>query len=147
MKLILRIFAVSIFVSIAAFAAAAQDAPLPKPIVYMTGPEYYRVSGADFIRYHYSVFNATAYPNAMFAAAPSRPPCGDNHNSSRTWVDLYDQAGHRLYGFCALGTSANLDGIYFALPAAQIPPSWIYIELTDRQTGLKYRSNLIDTTM
>jgi hypothetical protein len=28
-----------------------------------------------------------------------------------------------------------------------IPPSYVYIELNDRQTNTKYKSNLADTTL
>jgi hypothetical protein len=90
--------------------------------------------------------NKDQYPAAMFAPAPSLPPCGKNNNSSRTWVDIYDQNGKRLYGFCALGKPADLGSIWFALEDGVIPPSWIYIEMTDRQTNTKYKSNLAETT-
>ena len=35
----------------------------------------------------------------------------------------------------------------FGLPLKRttIPPSWVYIELNDRQTNTKYKSNLADT--
>jgi hypothetical protein len=82
----------------------------------------------------------------MFAPAPALPPCGKNTRSSRTWVDIFDQSGKRLYGFCALGKSADLAGIWFALEEDVIPPSWIYIEMNDRETNTKYKSNLADTT-
>jgi hypothetical protein len=38
-------------------------------------------------------------------------------------------------------------GIWFALEEGVVPPSWVYIEMTDRQTGTKYKSNLADTTI
>jgi hypothetical protein len=82
----------------------------------------------------------------MFAAAPALPPCGKNTKASRTWIDLFDQNGRRLYGFCALGTSSDLSKIWFAQEVGQIPPSWVYIEMNDRQTSTKYKSNLADTT-
>jgi hypothetical protein len=62
-------------------------------------------------------------------------------------VDLYDQSGKRLNGFCALGAAKGLNGIWFALEQDVIPPSWIYIELNDRETSTKYKSNLAETTM
>jgi hypothetical protein len=120
--------------------------PLPKPVLYFLGQEYFSTGGKSFVRYRYDVFNSSSYPDAMFAAAPALPPCGANTNSSRTWVDLFDQTGKRLNGFCALRKSENLNGIWFALEEGVIPPSWIYIELNDRQTGTKYKSNLAETT-
>ena len=122
--------------------------PLPNPILYLTGIEYYTVNGTDFVRYRYDVFNKDAYPAAMFAPAPGLPPCGANANSSRTWVDFFDNARpSALYGFCALGSPNDLGSIWFALPEGQIPPSYVYIEMIDRQTNTNYRSNLADTTL
>jgi hypothetical protein len=127
--------------------AAPAAAVLPNPILYLTGTEFYTANGQNFIRYRYDVFNKQAYPADMFAAAPGLPPCGSNANSSRTWVDFFDSRGQRLYGFCALGSPQDLGQIWFALPEGQLPPSYVYIELNDRQTNTKYRSNLADTVM
>ena len=125
---------------------AASAPPLPNPIIYFMGTEAFQLSGKTFIRYRYDVFNKDDYPAAMFAAAPNLPPCGQNTKASRTWVDLYDQRGKRLYGFCALGKPADLNQLYFALELGVVPPSWIYIEMTDRQTNTKYKSNLAETS-
>ncbi|HEX6740620.1 MAG TPA: hypothetical protein VF079_02345 [Sphingomicrobium sp.] len=119
----------------------------PNPVLYLTGTEFYTAGGKNWIRHRYDVLNKGQYPAALFAAAPSLPPCGLNANSSRTWVDFYDQGGHRLYGFCALGTPANLGSIWFSTEENVVPPSWVYIEMTDRQTNTKYKSNLADTTL
>ncbi len=126
---------------------AVPQPPLPNPILYLTGTEPYSANGKDWIRYKYDVLNKEDYPAAMFAAAPGLPPCGANTNSSRTWVDFFDQRGKRLYGFCALGTPSALGTIWFAAEEGEIPPSYVYIELNDRQTNTKYKSNLADTTM
>ncbi len=120
--------------------------PLPNPILYLMGTESFQQSGKTYIRYRYDVLNKDSYPAAMFAAAPSLPPCGKNTNASRTWIDFFDQSGKRLYGFCALAKPGDLNGIYFALEDGTLPPSWVYIEMTDRQTNTKYKSNLADTT-
>lgn len=119
----------------------------PNPVLYLTSVVPYTANGQNFMRYSYGVLNKDQYPAAMFAAAPALPPCGTNHNSSRSWVDFFNSRGQRLYGFCALGSPNNLDGIWFALPEGEIPPSYIYIEINDRQTNTKYRSNLADTVM
>ena len=120
---------------------------LPNPILYLTSTEYYSTGGKNFIRYNYDVLNKDAYPNAMFASAPALPPCGANTKASRTWVDFFDSRGKRLYGFCALGKAADLGSIWFALEDGEVPPSYVYIELNDRQTNTKYKSNLADTTL
>ena len=121
--------------------------PSPKPVLYLTKQEFYTANGKNWIRYGYDVFNKTDYPAALFAPAPGLPPCGNNHNSSRTWVDFFDQFGKRLYGFCSLGSPADLGKIWFSLEEGVIPPSWVYIEINDRQTNTKYKSNLADTTL
>lgn len=119
---------------------------LPNPVLYLMGTEAFQQGGKTFIRYKYDVDNKDAYPDAMFAPAPALPPCGANTKSSRTWVDIFDQRGKRLYGFCALSKASDLNQLWFALEEDVIPPSYVYIELTDRQTNTKYKSNLADTT-
>ena len=129
------------------FGVASVAAATPNPVLIFMGAEYFSTGGKNFVRYRFDVFNKEAYPNEMFAAAPSLPPCGTNTKASRTWVDLFDQSGRRLKGFCALGIPDGLSGIWFAVEEGVIPPSWIYIEMNDRQTGTKYKSNLAETVM
>lgn len=136
-------FAAALLAGVAGAGAAQAQ---PNPILYLLGQEFYTVNGQNFIRYNYDVFNKDQYPAAMFAPAPGLPPCGNNANSSRSWVDFFTSRGQRLYGFCALGSPNALGRIWFALPEGQIPPSYVYIEINDRQTNTKYRSNLADTT-
>jgi hypothetical protein len=121
--------------------------PPPKPILYLMATEAYSAGGKNWIRLRYDVLNKADYPADMFAAAPSLPPCGLNTNASRTWVDFFDALGHRLYGFCALSKPADLGKIWFAYEEGTIPPSYVYIELNDRKTNTKYKSNLADTTL
>ncbi|HEY8227938.1 MAG TPA: hypothetical protein VIG25_21885 [Pyrinomonadaceae bacterium] len=120
---------------------------LPNPVLYLTSQESYTTGGKDFVRYRYDVLNKDAYPAALFAAAPELPPCGANTRASRTWVDFFDSRGKRLYGFCALGKPEDLGSIWFALEADVVPPSYVYIEMNDRQTNTKYKSNLADTSL
>jgi hypothetical protein len=142
-----RICAALMLPILAAQAPAPAPAP-PNPVLYLTGVEPYSTPSGSFLRYRYDVLNKSAYPAAMFAAAPALPPCGSNANSARTWVDVFNgRTNQRLYGFCALGSPDQLGSIWFALPEGQVPPSYVYIELIDRQSGTRYRSNLADTTM
>jgi hypothetical protein len=120
---------------------------IPNPVLYLTGTEPFTTGGKNFIRYRYDVLNKSDFPAELFAAAPALPPCGLNTKASRTWVDFFDQTGKRLYGFCALGKPDDLGSIWFALEEGVIPPSYIYIELNDRQTSTKYKSNLADTIL
>jgi hypothetical protein len=129
-------------------ASTSQPAPiLPNPVLYLTGQEFYTAGGKNFVRYKYDVLNKADYPAELFAAAPALPPCGLNTKSSRTWVDFFDQRGKRLYGFCALSKPEDLGNIWFAMEDGVVPPSYVYIEMTDRQTNTKYKSNLADTTL
>ena len=135
-----------ILVLLATQGVATAPPPLPNPVLYLLGTEAFQQGGKTYIRYNYDVDNKASYPDSMFAPAPDLPPCGKNTKSSRTWVDILDSRGKRLYGFCALGKAASLGGIWFALEEDVVPPSYIYIEMNDRQTNTKYKSNLADTT-
>lgn len=121
--------------------------PLPNPVLVFMGQESYETGGKQWTRYKYAVENFEIYPPALFVAAPELPPCGANTKAARTWVDLYEQNGKRLNGFCALGSPKDLNQIWFALEAGVIPPSWVYVELNDRKTNTKYKSSLAETTM
>jgi hypothetical protein len=135
--------------SMASNSSSNASAPpvLPNPVLVFTGiAEPFATGGKNFLRYRFQVENFSSYPDEMFAAAPALPPCGQNTKASRTWVDFFDQHGKRLNGFCALGKSSNLNTIWFALAEDVIPPSWVYIEMNDRQTSTKYKSNLAETT-
>ncbi|MBV9931107.1 MAG: hypothetical protein JO013_09195 [Alphaproteobacteria bacterium] len=135
------------FVLAASFALATAAQALPNPILYMTGNEYYSAGGKNWVRHRYDVLNKASYPDTLFAQAPALPPCGLNTKSARTWVEIYDSTGKRLYGFCALGKASDLGSIWFSTEDGVVPPSYIYIELHDRQTNTVYKSNLADTTL
>jgi hypothetical protein len=135
-------------------ACAATDAvsyarrpALPNPMLFLQRLERVTTGGKEFTRYHLGVENSAAYPDAMFAASPGLPPCGQNTKAARTWVDIYAQDGKRLNSFCALGKASDLNSIWFALEADAVPPSWVYIELNDRGTNTKLKSNLADTSL
>ena len=142
----LPLFLAGLTVVLLATPSVATAPPLPNPVLYFLGQEPFQQSGTQFIRYRYDVFNRTDDPAELFAAAPNLPPCGRNTNASRTWVDVFDRRGKRLNGFCALGKPDDLRTLWFALEASTIPPSYVYIELNDRQTNTKYKSNLAETT-
>ena len=141
------VLAVATLILVFATHGSAAAPVLPNPVLYFLGAEYVEINGKQITRYRFDVLNKDQFPDDMFAASPALPPCGANTKAARTWVDLYDQSGKRLNGFCALGKSADLNGIWFALDEGVVPPSWIYIEMTDRKTNTKYKSNLADTTL
>ena len=132
--------------SIAGPTAAQQT--FPSPVLYMMYSEPYTTPSGNFIRYRYDVLNRASYPAALFAPAPNLPPCGNNTNSARAWVDFFDaRTNRRLYGFCALSGPNDLGQIWFSTPEGEVPPSYVYIEIIDRQTNTRYRSNPADTTL
>ena len=139
--------AFSCLVILVSQTVASSPLPLPNPILVFVGAENVEVGGKQQMRYYYNVSNKEAYPNELFAAAPALPPCGSNKNSSRTWVDIYTHNEKRLNGFCASGNRQNLNRLWFGLDSTEVPPSWIYIEMTDRQPNTKYQSNLAETTL
>ena len=126
-------------------AAPPQAAYLPNPVIDLVKMEVYAAGGRSWVRYSFDVTNKSDYPDALFAPAPTLPPCGLNKNSSRTWVDFFSADGTRLYGFCALGKAQDLGTIWFASERGTPAPASVYIEIMDRQTGIKYRSNLAPT--
>jgi hypothetical protein len=140
------LLATLVLMALATGRVSSAPPPVQNPVLVFIGQEFYEAGGKQWTRYRYEVENRADYPNELFAAAPELPPCGNNTKASRTWVDLYEQNGKRLNGFCALGSRDGLGQIWFALEPETIPPSWIYVEMTDRKTNSKYKSNLAETT-
>jgi len=124
-----------------AFATDITTCPvsLPDPVPGFVGMESY--DGG--IRYRLTVENRAVYPNGLFAAAPNLPACGENTNSSRTWVRIEDQDGKYMYRFCALGSSDTLDSIWFGVPDGTDPPESVRIILNDRYCNHEYVSDLL----
>jgi len=119
---------------------------LPAPQLTVSSTEDYTGSdGNPYTRYRIPVVNRASFPDALFTPAPDLPPCGANANSSRTWVDIDDNDGNRLYGFCALGSAASLGNLWFARPRGVPPPECVSVTLNDRRCGLSYQSNCAST--
>lgn len=114
------------------------------PQLYFTGKETSTINGKEFSRINLSIKNWESFSKDLFQAAPSLPPCGLNTNSSRTWVDIYDDKGKRLYGYCAFRTNENLKKISFSVASNQPLPVKVYITLTDRKQKKVYTSNMIN---
>ena len=121
---------------------------LPDPQLTFIGTETYTGGdGNQYVRYKLLVNNWTQYPLELFAPSPNLPPCGLNNNASRTWVDIEDQDGHRLYGFCALNKPEYLTKLWFAKRVGEDPPSAVRIIMKDRLCNREYRSNLAPIDM
>jgi len=119
---------------------------IPNPILVFDRMETGTDAFANTVdRYFFTVANWMAYPQAMFDGRPDLPPCGLNTNASRTWVFFFRSDNNNgLFGFCALGTPSNLNGIWFGvIPSGATPPPAVYIKLQDRETGIEYQSNSV----
>lgn len=116
---------------------------LPAPQLALETITVQSIGGVDYDHYDLDVLNRSSFPDALFAPAPSLPPCGSNTSSSRTWVEILGGDGTRIYGFCGLQAAEDLNAIWFALPHGQSPPPQVFIVLTDRQCGIGYESNRI----
>jgi len=143
-KALLAIIAFALTLAVQTTTAAPA---VPNPVLAFIGQEYVTQGGKKLTRYAFDVANKEEYPADLFAAAPDLPPCGTNKNASRTWIDIFDQSGHRLNGFCNLTKRDDLTKLWFSLTEDEVPPSWVYIEFTDRKTNTKYKSNLAETTL
>ena len=146
-NLFLSVLACVVTVATFVVSKTAAAPVLPNPVLAFLGQQSAEIGGKTKTRYNFEVTNKEEFPADMFAAAPELPPCGTNTKAARTWVDLYDQSGKRLNGFCALTKSGDLSKLWFALDPAEVPPSWVYVEFTDRKTNTKYKSNLAETTL
>jgi hypothetical protein len=89
-----------------------------------------------------AIQNAEAYPDFLFVASPDLPPCGSNTRASRTWVDITDAQGSRLYGYCAIASAAELRSTML-LPHADAPSAVqaIRVRIYDRHCGTSATSN------
>ncbi len=116
---------------------------LPAPELVVTGKEERFIGGNEFTRYELSVTNWNQYPAELFEAAPDLQPCGTNTEASRTWVDVYDQDGGRIYGFCTLSSPEGLRDLWFAVEGGAVHPKSVYITLTDRRCDAVYVSNQV----
>jgi hypothetical protein len=119
-------------------------ASLPNPQLAFVGKEPYEVNGTKGTRFKLSVTNRASHPDFLWLPSANLPPCGENENASRTWVEIFGSPGdRRLYGFCSLRSSEDLDRLWFAVQSGEKGPPCVYIVMTDRQSGKKYISNRV----
>lgn len=143
--LLVTFAAVAAFTFASARGAAAQA--LPTPQAKFAGTEEYEAQGKQWTRYKLALLNRSAYDKELFAPAPDLPPCGENKNSARTWVDIYNRQGRRkIYGFCALAGPKDLGYLWFAVEKGAVPPASVYVVITDRRSKVRTTSNVVDIT-
>lgn len=133
----------AILVAGMAGAAFGQNLDIPKPVIRYNGWQDNTENGRTLRQYKFEVVNRDSFPDEIFAAAPELEPCGRNANASRTWINIYDGRGRRIYGFCALRSNAELSLISFNLPPDEVPPEKVYIDMVDRQTRTVYASKKV----
>lgn len=113
---------------------------LPDPQVVLTRTENAMPGGHQTVRLRFSVTNYNAYPASLFVPSSNLPPCGLNTNSSRTWIDIYDQDDRRLYGYCGATTPSYLHDLWVG---AEPDMTGFRVVLKDRLCDREYRSNLV----
>lgn len=117
---------------------------VPNPLLVFQGSQPETINGISFQRYRLGVSNWNEISTDLFQKAPDLPPCGNNNNSSRTWVDIFDaQTNQRIYGFCAFSSPKDLNSLWFAVETGKTPPKSVYIVLKDRRLNKTYRSNSV----
>jgi hypothetical protein len=118
---------------------------LPTPRLVYNGKEDRITGGIKYTYYNLAVANRNDYTAYLFTPAPDLAPCGLNINSSRTWVNIYDnQTGRYIYGFCALSKPSDMQGLWFAIAKGKVPPKSVYITLHDRKCDIKSESNPVN---
>jgi len=123
-------------------ASFASPSNFVKPKLEFIGSEPVNIRGTLFTRYNISVQNSSEIPKELFLAAPDLPPCGRNTNSSRTWVDILNQNGKRIYGYCALSNPASLSKLSFSIKKGSAAPKSVQLVLNDRRARNIIKSNL-----
>ncbi|WP_234572778.1 hypothetical protein [Rhodohalobacter sp. 614A] len=126
------------------YSGAGKNTADPKPVLHFTKKENTNIRGTNFTRIHLSIRNWDAFSDGLFSASPELPPCGRNTRASRTWVDIFDDEGQKLYGYCGFGKNENLQNFSFARRAGQPLPATCYVVLWDRKTNKKFVSNKVN---
>ena len=96
-------------------------------------------------RNYIGISNWSSFSDELFSPAPDLPPCGQNTNSSRTWLKIFDNEGNYIYGYCAFESARSLENFWFFVPSGNCPPEGVFVLLVDRLADTYYISNLLDT--
>jgi hypothetical protein len=117
---------------------------LAKPVLVFNGSTVVSAGGGDVHVYGLSLGNWSAYSAELFTPRPDLPPCGLNASASRTWLEIYDGSGTRLYGYCGTTNPAELQSFALGVPVAGSQPSSVYVELWDRVRDVRTRSDEVE---
>lgn len=127
----------------AIFAVTVNAQDLPRPQVKFLGTEKIEQNGRAATAYRFEIVNRKDFDDELFFPAPVLGPCGKNTSPSRTWVNIYNESGRRLYGYCAIKTNAELVTLGFIIPDGSPAPVKILVEFVDRAAGMVSRSKMI----
>jgi hypothetical protein len=139
----MKILGMKVVLIILAFALAAVGQSLPKPEIRLVGVEDRVSNGYAVKAYEIEVVNRAEYSNDLFMEAPVLPPCGQNANAARAWINIYGDREIRLQGWCNIKENGELASLRFNLPADRPQPKTMFINLIDRLEGIIVRSNTI----
>lgn len=137
---ILFLAATAVLTGLAAMASA-QDMPKPK-LRFVSVTDTVN-NGYKLKLYEIEVINREDFDNELFMPSPALPPCGKNTKASRTWVNIYNEKGARIYGYCAMNANSELASIKFMVEAGKPQPKKIFVDLVDRFEERIVRSNTV----
>ena len=124
-------------------APVAPEPGLVEPILRFLEMAPLPGSDGEYLFYSLQVENWSDYSDELFMERPDLPPCGLNDSASRTWLEIFDGLGVRRYGYCGIARSVELQGFGFSVLATQEQPIAAFIELWDRELGVRVRSNQV----
>jgi hypothetical protein len=115
-----------------------------QPLLSFKGTETMIIRGEQFIAYNLAINNWKDFTADLFLPAPDLPPCGLNKNASRTWVTIYDAKNERaIYSYCGMNSPKELGSFSFRVKKGDKPPENVYVVISDRRKGTKYRSGSV----
>jgi hypothetical protein len=124
-------------------ATGAPGAIVPKLALMGAESEVYQ--GKKYTLTTLTITNWAEFSAGLFKSAPELPACGGNRAASRTWLTIHRQdTGAYIYGFCAIASPSDLKEFSYAIPADLLPPTEVFVRLTDRKTNTTFQSNCIN---
>jgi len=75
-------------------------APVPELAFFGTEVDSNANEARVYTIYKLGLLNWQEYPDALFEKAPELASCGSNVSSGRTWVEILDEKGLHVYGYC-----------------------------------------------
>ncbi len=126
---------------------APKTATIIVPKLRLRGAEPFHIGGSDPKDLHKIIFtfsNWDTFPAQWFQPAPESPnlppnPCRQTYTPTRMFLILHSEDGKLKR--CASLTSK--EDFYFLLEKDKPIPPFVYVEVTDRTNGMKFKSTLV----